>query len=410
MATKQFLKGTGDNAYLYQETVGSAALGMDSSAATFKVVTSATSGAIVSSTAQFTIDPAANGNVTIDPNGSGATVCQSGDLTVVAGNINMATTSSTVGVYNVNSIRFMHSFGTSNTFVGSSSGNFTLSGTSNCGFGATTLSALTSGSANNALGVTTLQAVTSGASNNAFGGAVLQALTTGSSNTVMGATALTNANGTANCAFGSRTLGQLTTGNYNVAIGSLDNGVTNSSGYNYTGAESSNIVIQNIGTIGESNVLRIGTVGSGSGQINKAFIAGIYGVTPSGAGSTVIIDSNGQLGTSGAISATWTVITASQTAAVGNGYFINKAGTLALALPATSSVGDVIEVININTATGVQFTQAANQQIFFSTASTTLGATGTLTSSAIGDSIKLVCRTANLVWWASSSIGNWTPA
>ncbi len=107
---------------------------------------------------------------------------------------------------------------------------------------------------------------------------------------------------------------------------------------------------------------------------------------------------------------TWTVITANQTAAVNNGYFCNKAGTLTLALPLASAVGDVIEVININTATGTQFTQAANQQIFFATASTTLGATGTLTSSALGDSLKLVCRTANLVWYVSSAVGNWTPA
>lgn len=106
----------------------------------------------------------------------------------------------------------------------------------------------------------------------------------------------------------------------------------------------------------------------------------------------------------------WTVITANQTAAVNNGYFCNKAGTLALALPAASAVGDVIEVANINTATGVQFTQAAGQQIFFSTASTTSGATGTLTSSAVGDTLKMVCRTANLTWWVVSSIGNWTPA
>lgn len=116
------------------------------------------------------------------------------------------------------------------------------------------------------------------------------------------------------------------------------------------------------------------------------------------------------ISTSGGGGFTWSVITANQTAAVNNGYFCNKAGTLALALPAASAVGDVIEVANINTATGVQFTQAANQQIFFSTTSTTLGAAGTLTSSALGDTLKIVCRTANLVWWVTSGIGNWTPA
>lgn len=107
---------------------------------------------------------------------------------------------------------------------------------------------------------------------------------------------------------------------------------------------------------------------------------------------------------------TWSVITANQTAAVSNGYFCNKAGTLTLALPAASAVGDIIEVSNINTATGCQFTQAASQQIFIGNTSTTAGATGTLTSSAIGDSLKLVCRTANLTWFVVSGWGNWTPA
>ncbi len=106
----------------------------------------------------------------------------------------------------------------------------------------------------------------------------------------------------------------------------------------------------------------------------------------------------------------WTVITASQTAVINHGYFCNKAGTLALALPAASAVGDVIEVGNINTALGIQFTQAAGQQIFFASTSTTLGATGTLTSSAVGDTLRIVCRVANTIWQVQSSIGNWTPA
>lgn len=112
----------------------------------------------------------------------------------------------------------------------------------------------------------------------------------------------------------------------------------------------------------------------------------------------------------GATSFSWSVIVADQTAVVNNGYFCNKAGTLALLLPAASAVGDTVEVVNINTATGTQITQAAGQQIFISTASTTLGAAGTLTSSALGDSLRLVCSVANTTWRVVSMIGNWTPA
>lgn len=109
-------------------------------------------------------------------------------------------------------------------------------------------------------------------------------------------------------------------------------------------------------------------------------------------------------------SLSWAVITANQTAVVNNGYICNKAGTLALALPASGAIGDIIEVTGINTATGWQITQAANQQIFYGTSSTTLGATGTLTSSAIRDSLRMVCVVAgaSTVWNVISSVGNIT--
>ena len=103
---------------------------------------------------------------------------------------------------------------------------------------------------------------------------------------------------------------------------------------------------------------------------------------------------------------TWSVITASQNIAVNNNYICNKAGTLVLTLPAAAAVGDVTTITGINTATGWQIAQASGQQIFFGTSSTTLGATGTLTSSAIRDSITIVCVVANTTWNVLSSIGN----
>jgi hypothetical protein len=88
-----------------------------------------------------------------------------------------------------------------------------------------------------------------------------------------------------NCAYGFSSLRQLLTGNHNIAIGMQ-------SGINYTGAESNNLLIGSIGgTVGENAVIRIGDVQT------KCFIKGIYGETPAGATQSVIIDSNGQLGT-----------------------------------------------------------------------------------------------------------------
>lgn len=63
---------------------------------------------------------------------------------------------------------------------------------------------------------------------------------------------------------------------------------------NTTGA--SNITIGNVGSVGESNVIRIGTQGSGAGQQNTCFIAGIEGVTVSTPQIVTINPSTGQLG------------------------------------------------------------------------------------------------------------------
>ncbi len=61
---------------------------------------------------------------------------------------------------------------------------------------------------------------------------------------------------------------------------------------------SNNVYIMNQGPPGsESNTIRIGTQGTGDGQQNAAYIAGIYGSTSSG-GIAVYVNSNGQLGTS----------------------------------------------------------------------------------------------------------------
>lgn len=104
----------------------------------------------------------------------------------------------------------------------------------------------------------------------------------------------------------------------------------------------------------------------------------------------------------------WAVISADQTAAVNHGYICNKAGTLALLLPATSSVGDVIKVTGMNTALGWSITQGAGQVIHFGTSTTTVGALGSLSSSNIYDSVELVCNAVNTSWIVLNSVGNIT--
>lgn len=296
-----------------------------------------------------------------------------------------------------------------NTLIGFNAGNGTMAGTSNTSLGGSSLNSLTNGSSNTAVGFYALKSATTGSQNSAFGSSSITALTTGSSNS----------------SFGFYSLSKLVTGSYNTSIGYA-------AGDNYTTSESSNICIgyQTLGTLGESNVLRIGNgTGTGNGQVNKAYIAGINGINVGSVASVVSINGD-QLGSAtitagtnisvtpsantitiaatGAGSFTWSVITADQSASVNNGYICNKAGLLTLTLPTTAAVGTIIEVSGMNTALGWKIAQNANQQIFFGTSSTTSGTGGSLASTNIYDSVRLVCNTANLTWIVLSSVGNIT--
>lgn len=104
----------------------------------------------------------------------------------------------------------------------------------------------------------------------------------------------------------------------------------------------------------------------------------------------------------------WNNITASQALASGNGYFcVSPGGALSLSLPAVSAVGDTIEVA-LDGATSFAITQGAGQQIKMGNAATTAGVGGSLTSTQQGDTLRMVCRTANLLWVVMSSMGNLT--
>lgn len=93
---------------------------------------------------------------------------------------------------------------------------------------------------------------------------------------------------------------------------------------------------------------------------------------------------------------------------VDNGYFcISPGGALTLGLPAVSVLGDTL-IVSLDGATSWQITQAAGQQIRLGSSTTTLGAGGSLTSTAQGDTIEIVCRVANTTWVVVDVIGNIT--
>lgn len=282
--------------------------------------------------------PACSGTLTA---GTGL-VTTTGDVTVTAGNLLLPATSSTAGIVKINTANILHAYGLQNIFLGSFSGNFTTSATYSVGLGYGTLNNITNGGQNVAVGGNAGNAITSGVGNlcvgylsgaaitttgdNCFLGFKSGQSTTGQNNVSLGSQSLfgfggggaANNNtivgfaggyristGTDNTIVGYNVAPFISTGSFNTAIGdsalpSLTTGSHNTTlGYNsgsgYTGSESSNICIKAAGTASESNVLRIGTAGSGNGQVSTCYIAGINGVTVTG--TAVLCSTAGQLGT-----------------------------------------------------------------------------------------------------------------
>lgn len=201
-------------------------------------------------------------------------------------------TSSTTGVININSNRFLHSFGTNNLFLGSNAGNFTTSGTGqNVVLGANAASNITTADRSVIIGYNAGSAITSTFNNTIIGNAAFTG--EGNANVIIGsgaAGAMTGI-GASNVIIGQGSGGNIDDScDHNIIIGG-------SSGLNLINAATSNILIHNAGVDGEDNTIRIGTQGTLARQQDTCFIAGIQGVTPAGGNDgLVIIDSDGQLG------------------------------------------------------------------------------------------------------------------
>ena len=248
----------------------------------------------------------------------------SGDVTVTAGNVLLPTTSATVGQVQINGHSFMHAYGTGSTFLGDLAGNTSLTNVSNTGIGFQSLNALTSGARNVAVGLQSGLHITEGSTNVSIGTTSCKTLTTGTENTAVGdgslyslTTAAGNVSiGTSNlfdCVIGEENTSsgayalQHCTGDKNTAVGyqsgnTFVDGDFNSffgylSGNSHTTTDSSNICIANSGVVGESNVMRLGTTGSGDRQIDSTYMAGTYQETvDSGTLEIGTIDSTEKLG------------------------------------------------------------------------------------------------------------------
>jgi len=130
-----------------------------------------------------------------------------------------------------------------------------------------------------------------GGGNTALGTqALFSCIDTTSNNTAIGYNALYLVTGVNNTALGENSLSNVTTGVYNLGLGQ-------NSGDNYTAAESSNVLLNSQGVAAESHVLRIGAAtGTGTQQLQKAYISGINGNTVSNQLFVTINSATDQLG------------------------------------------------------------------------------------------------------------------
>lgn len=248
--------------------------------------------------------------------GSSALTATTGDITITSGNLNITSTTSAAGadgVVNMGGSRWIHNFGTENTFVGKNSGNFTLttiSSVQNVGLGEGSLSSLTTSQDNTALGKDALNNLQSGSGGNtAIGKDALMESISNTGNTAVGFQALTNTLSNQNTAIGYSALQNINNGNaissvqnvglgysplfnllhgsnnlviggnqplLNLSTGSNNIAILQSQNGAYSGAESSNILIGNSGVGAESNTIHIGTYGTGTSQQNKCYIASAF--------------------------------------------------------------------------------------------------------------------------------------
>jgi hypothetical protein len=180
---------------------------------------------------------------------------------------------------------FSNTDGNFNTATGAGTLLFNTGGDENTAFGAAALLNNTVGGANTAIGFQALFNNTTGPDNTAIGFQALFSNTDGNFNTANGEFALFSNTGVSNTAIGKDALVNNTSGNVNTALGAF-------AGTNLT-TGNNNIDIGNLGLAGESSTIRIG-----SESQTRTFIAAIRGVTTGIADAvSVVIDSNGQLGT-----------------------------------------------------------------------------------------------------------------
>jgi uncharacterized coiled-coil protein SlyX len=176
-----------------------------------------------------------------------------------------------------------------NTYQGDDALASITTGTDNTAFGYQAVYSTATGSRNTGTGSRAFSSSSAlnpaGNDNTATGYQALYAAPNANYNTATGSVALENNTGDNNTGIGYGALSGNTSGTNNIALGAK-------AGTNLT-TGSNNIDIGNTGVAAETKTIRIGT----QGTQGATYVAGIYGLNVGSTGTTVYINSSGQLGT-----------------------------------------------------------------------------------------------------------------
>jgi hypothetical protein len=222
-----------------------------------------------------------------------------GTLTLT-GLLDLPVSGASVGMVRIGGIPMLEAH--NDNFFACGTSNFAVRGTENLGIGKNALTSDIFGSGNTAVGFKALSFNEGSVYNTAVGDQALSTNDGGSFNTADGAQALfSNSTGSYDTGIGYEALYLDVTGSFNTADGfqalySNTNGNFNialgyQAGANLTTGDN-NIEIGNLGSDGESGIIRIGT----PGRQTATLIAGISGMTVP-AGAAVYVSPEGQLGT-----------------------------------------------------------------------------------------------------------------
>lgn len=139
----------------------------------------------------------------------------------------------------------------------------------------------------------------------------------------------------------------------------------------------------------------VADAGSATPAANILNVVGAGGTITAGAGNTLTI-------TTVATVLTWTDEAVSFAAAVNNGYFCTAA--LTATLPAAPTQGQVI-IIETTVAGAIVIQANTGQTIKMGSGASSVA--GTATSSAAGNSVYLVFRSSDSIWYSISTEGTW---